>query len=667
MGFAGALLLPALGAAASPLPLPAPVGEQQLKSMSLEQLGNIKVTTVSKRPEEIWRTPAAIYVLTSQDIERSGATSIPELLRMVPGVQVSRMQSDDWAVGVRGFADQFSSGLLVLVDGRSVYTPLFEGVYWDVQDLPLDDIDRIEIIRGPAGAIWGPNAVNGVINIITKHAQDTQGVSASALGGGAVNHFVGVGQVGFSPQTNFQMRVFAKGFNRGPEKNPGNNPYDAWHQERGGFRADWQPNARDKLMFKGQIYQGQVGSQISLVQITPPGQKTFQGQGPVSGGDLVVRWDRALRNRSNFYKQAYFDRTNRASVLADETRNKFDLDFVDHIGFLPRQDLIFGGRISVSPSHFVQRSAALYFTPPELTSSIYSAFIRDQFEILPGHLALTLGTQIENNNYSGTGIEPDARILWNPTSHQTVWGSVSRALRIPGRLDRDGHILVNLSPNPPIFIAINGDPHFRPEVLIAWQGGYRRLLTPKLYVDFALFHNQYDNLKTYGNPPLVLSIPTQPYPHELLTATYANGAKGVTNGVEVAPDWRPFDWLELRGTYSHLAMDLHGKAGFGKVAYITPTYMGSSPNDMATAQAFLSLPHGIQIDPDYRYMSALPAVNVPAYHTADAHLAWKLTKHVQLSVDGRNLLQPHHLEFQGNNNNPVGIQREVYGGIRWIP
>ncbi|MGH9617573.1 MAG: TonB-dependent receptor plug domain-containing protein [Acidobacteriaceae bacterium] len=651
---------------AAPVPGIRQIDRQQLKSMSLEQLGNVKVTTVSKQPEEVWNTPAAIFVLTSEDIRRSGATSIPELLRMGPGVQVSRMQSGEWAVGIRGFADQFSSGLLVMIDGRSVYTPLFEGVYWDVQDLPLSDIDRIEVIRGPAGAVWGANAVNGVINIITKRARDTQGVAANAIVGGPLEHFIGMAQYGRSFGPNLQARIWGKGFNRGPELNPGGNPYDRWHQERAGFRADWQPNARDSFTFDGQIYQGESGGATSLVRYTPPGQVMVDGVAPVSGGDMVVRWDHTLSVNSNFYLQGYFDRTNRAGALGDETRDTFDLDFVDRIGFLPRQDVILGATFRRSPSYFVQRAAALYFTPESRTNYINSGFVQDRIKIVPGRLSAIFGTKVEDNDYSGIGVEPGARLLWNPTPHQTVWGSVSRALRVPGRLDTDVHILVNLSPTPPIFIAINGNPNFKPEVLIGWQAGYRRLLTRTLYVDLALFHNQYDDLKTYGYPPLVPSFPTQPYPHEVLTATYANGAKGVTDGLEVAPDWKPSDWLELRGTYSHLHMALHSKAGFGHGAYLTPTYIGSSPDRIATGQALFTVPHGIQIDPDFRYMSALPAANAPAYWTADVHLGWKFAKHLELEADGRSLLQPSHLEFVGDDNNAVGIRRSLYGGIRWV-
>jgi iron complex outermembrane recepter protein len=245
--------------------------------MSLEQLGNVKVTTASKQPEEVWKTPAAVFVITSDDIRRSSATTLPELLRLVPGVQVSRSQSNEWAVGIRGFTSGFSNDLLILIDGRNVFRPLFEGVYWDVQDLPLQDVDRIEVIRRPAGAVWGENAVNGVINIITKHARDTPGTYAGALGGETVDRFIGEAQQGWKFRNHWQDLVCAKGFNRGPELNPGNNPYDTWHEERGGFRADWQPNHRDTLIVEGDIYQGEVGGQNTIGTFFPPGQTLVKG------------------------------------------------------------------------------------------------------------------------------------------------------------------------------------------------------------------------------------------------------------------------------------------------------------------------------------------------------------------------------------------------------
>ena len=641
--------------------------EQQLKSLSLAELGQVRITSTSKQPEEVWRTPAPVFVLTSEDIRRSGATNLPDLLRMVPGVQVSRSQSDEWAVGIRGFASNFSKGLLVMIDGRSVYTPLFEGVYWDVQDLVLADIDRIEVIRGPAGAVWGLNAVNGIINIVTKDAKDTQGTMASALGGGAVERFIGEAQQGWRlPRQYLTARIYAKGFNRGPEINPGGNPYDTWHQERGGFRADWTPNARDHVTAEADVYQGESGGQNTIGRFFPPRQQIVQGGQPVSGGDFIVRWDRTLSASRNFYLEAYFDRTNRKTLQFGETRDTFDVDFVDHVGDLPRQDLIFGGGLRESPSNLVQLYRSVNFSPNQLTDYIYSGFVQDRIAIVPERLDAVLGTKIEDNNYSGVGVEPSARLLWTATPHRTLWAGVARALRIPGRLDQDLLLIGNAAPSPPTFVAIHGNPNFKPEVLISWEAGYRQLFGKSLYADVALFHNQHDNLESYGEPLFVITQPTNPYPYTQLNVTFANGIRGVTNGLELAPDWRPFDWWELRGTYSHTGMELHSKPGFNQAAYIA-TYEGQSPDHIATVQSLFTLPHGVHIDPDYRYMSALPANKIPGYQTADLHLSWKFARHLTLFGDGRNLLQPSHLEFPGDNGNAVRIRRSLYGGIRWTP
>lgn len=636
----------------------------QLKSMSLEQLGNVEVTTVSKQPEEVWHTPAAVTVLTHDDIERSGATTIPDLLRLVPGVQVSQEQSDQWAVGIRGFDGQFSRGLLVLIDGRSVYTPLFEGVYWDVQDLPFDDIDRIEVIRGPGGSIWGPNAVNGVINIITKSAGATQGMQVLADGGDAVEHFTGTVRYGFQWKSSLQVRVFAKGFNRGPEFNPGHNPFDRWHQERGGFHADWEISGRDRVTTSGMIYGGGSGVENQIGTYTPPAQVTVDGENAVSGGDWMGRWDRELGGGSSMYLQGYYDRTRRATPQFRETRNTFALDWIGRFANLPRQDIVVGAGLRESPSRITQTQATVNFSPHEQNDFIYSLFAQDGIDLVPDRVKLTLGSKFENNNFSGWGAEPSARLLWNPRSNMTVWGAVSRALNIPGRVDQDLTLIGNVIPSPPIFVAVLGNPKIRPEVQIGWEAGYRQLLSQRFYADVALFHNQYDDVESYGGPVALFTFPTSPYPYTQINVAFANGLKGVTDGLELAPDWKPVSWFDLRGSYSHVHMDLHSKPGFSQASYAAG-YEGAAPDHMGSLQAIVDLPHGVEIAPDYRAVSQLPAEAVRAYQTADAHVEWKFMRHWGVAVDGRNLLQPYHAEFAGNNPGPAGIRRSIYGGLQW--
>lgn len=652
------------GAAAVSPALAAQPQSAQLKSMSLEQLGNVKVTTVSKQPEEVWHTAAAVYVLTHDDIERSGATTIPDLLRLVPGVQVSQEESDQWAVGIRGFDGQFSRGILVLIDGRSVYTPLFEGVYWDVQDLPFEDIDRIEVIRGPGGSIWGPNAVNGVINIITKSAGQTLGALVRGDGGDAVEHFTGSARYGFQWKHGVQVRVFAKGFNRGPELNPGHNPFDRWHQERGGFRADWEISGRDRVTTSGMIYGGRTGVENQIGSYIPPAQLTVDGDNVVSGGDWMGRWDRELKDGSDFYVQAYFDRTDRNTPQFVETRNTFDVDFLDHVAQLPRQDIEWGGGLRESPSHITQTQATVNFSPHEQNDTLYSLFVQDGIDVVPDRVTLTLGSKFENNNFSGWGAEPSARLLWNPRSQMTLWGAVSRALNIPGRVDQDLTLIGNFIPSPPIFVAVLGNPKIKPEVLIGWEAGYRQLLSRRFYADVALFHNQYDGVESYGGPVQLFTFPTSPYPYTQINVEYANGLRGVTDGIEIAPDWKPVSWFDLRGSYSHLHMALHSKPGFSQASYAAG-YEGAAPNHQGSLQATIDLPHGVELVPDYRAMSPLPAEGVRAYQTADVHAAWKMTKQWTVAVDGRNLLQPQHAEFAGANPTPAGIRRSVYAGLQW--
>jgi iron complex outermembrane receptor protein len=640
----------------------------QLKSLSLAQLGEVEITTVSKQPEEVWQTPAAVFVVTQDDIRRSGATTIPELLRLVPGVEVARSQSGAWAVGIRGFNSGFSKDLLVLIDGRSVYTPLFEGVYWDVQDLVLDDIDRIEVIRGPGGTIWGPNAVNGVINIITKKAADTQAGMAHVIAGGSVDRFIGELRLGLHPLANLQLRLFVKGFDRGPEDNPGGDPYDHWHQERGGFRIDWQPTVHDTLTASSMIYGGATGDQNTIGEFFPPSQLVIDGSQLVSGGDVILRWDHQLAGNSSFYVQGYFDRTNRATSQFTETRDTIDLDFIDHIANLPHQDIILGAGLRESPSNLVQTQATVNFAPNKTNNYVYSLFAQDTFHLVPDRFSLTLGSKFEDDMYSGWGIEPTAQVLYHPRSTTTLWASVARALSTPGRLDRDLSLIGDYTTGSPgvlpIFVQVEGNPNFQPEVLIGWSAGLRQLLWSKLYVDIAAFHNQYDNIESYGGPASLFTFPTNPYPYESINIEYGNGLRGVSDGIEIAPDWKPASWFEMRGNFSHVHVALHSKAGYSQASYAS-SIEGTSPHREASVQGIFTVSHGVEIVPDYRFVSALPASGIPSYQTADAHIAWHVEHHLELSVTGRDLLQARHEEFLGDNSSITAIKREVFGGLTW--
>jgi iron complex outermembrane receptor protein len=637
-----------------------------LKQLSLEQLGDIQVTTVSKEPVKVSQTPAAIYVITQEDIRRSGATSIPEALRLAPGVEVARVDSDHWSIAIRGFAGQFSKSLLVLIDGRSVYTPLFSGVYWDAQNLMLEDVDRIEVIRGPGGTIWGANAVNGVINIITKSANATQGALTS-LGGGNVNQGVGAARFGGSLGKDFNYRIYGIGLDRGPEFHSDRDGFDHWRLGQMGFRVDGKKGDRNTFTVQGDIYQGVTGERVSLASFSPPAETQPDDKAFVSGGNIVARWRHETGEGSDIQFQTYFERTNFQDLELGETRDTFDFDFVQHQRIHGNQKLTWGLGARLSPSNFIQTSAGVDFLPHQQTDSIYSGFVQYETPIVSDRFTLTAGTKLEHNNFSGFEYQPSARLLWTPTARQSLWAAVTRAVRTPSRLDQDVTfaIAVSATPPPPVFFDIVGNPSFTSERLLGYEAGYRVTVTPRLYLDFAAFYNIYHDLQSYGALSFFLA-PTPPPAHVVILVPYANGIEGNTTGGEIAPEWRITPWWQVRGSYSFLHMGLRDAPGYTDTGMLLSSYEGSSPRHGVVIQSLLNLPKRVEFDLTYRYSSALPAQKVTAYQTGDARLGWHLGEHWEFSAVGQNLLQPFHAEFGGDPRGLIGIKRNVYAKITWV-
>jgi iron complex outermembrane recepter protein len=654
-----------------------------LKQLSLEQLGDVEVTTVSKEPQQLQKTPAAIFVITQEDIRRSGATSIPEALRLAPGVEVAQIDGNHWSVAIRGFGGQFSKSLLVLVDGRSVYTPLFEGVYWDLPYVMLEDVERIEVIRGPGGTIWGSNAVNGVINIITKSANNTQGTLAS-LGSGTVDQGTGAFRYGGTVGKDFDYRVYGMGGIRGQEFHFDGDGFDHWRMGQMGFRTDWKSGAKDTLTVQGDIYRGESGENTFLASFSPPAETATNETGYVSGGDLLARWQHATGEGSDIQIQAYFDRTNRQDLELGETRDTFDIDFVQHARVHDDHEITWGLGARVSPSNFIQTSPGVNFLPNKQTDSIYSGFVQYELPIVRDKLTLTMGTKLEHNNFSGFDYQPSVRLLWMPTPHQSFWAAVTRAVRTPSRLDQD--VVFDIfdelytpppsgtgpPPSPiPVYFQIEGDPNLKAEQLLGYEAGYRAEINSNVYVDFTTFYNNYSDLQGYG--PIGLSEPelgNPPTPYIFFLLPYANVIEGHTIGTEIAPTWKVTHWWQVRGSYSFLHMSLRDKAGFTDTGSLLSSYLGSSPGSLVDFQSFFNLPKNFELDETYRYTSALPAASVGSYSTADVRLGWHVEiredESLNFSVVGQNLLQPYHLEFGGVDPPPtVGIKRTIYGKITW--
>lgn len=634
----------------------------RITHLSLEQLGEIEVTTESKEPVKAIRIPAAIFVITQDDIRRSGATSIPEVLRLVPGVEVARIDSNQWSLGIRGFGSSLSRSVLVLIDGRSVYTPLFAGVYWNVQDTMVEDIDRVEVIRGPGGTIWGANAVDGVINIITKSSKDTHGGLITA-GGGNVDQGTYGFRYGGGNGKGLNYRVYGKGFTRGPEFHSNGRNFDDWRMDQAGFRADWSNDLRDSLTLQGDLYNGDAGGKIGITTYSPPFMQNVEQNAELSGGNLLGRWRRVLGNGSDVEVQAYYDRTNRFQADFAEGRDTFDIDFIHHLTLTHRQDFIWGVGARLSSGNAIPVVQTVVFSPNRLTDKLYSAFVQDEIPVVGDQLSLTVGSKFLHNTYSGFEVQPSARLLWTPRSNQTAWFAVTRAVSTPSRVDEDLQLTSLLNSNPLTFFRLTGDGKVFSEQLIGYETGYRTLIKPKLYIDVAAFYNSYDHLESIE--PGAPFLETSPSPsHFVLPLFFRNGILGSTNGIEIAPDWRPKHWWRLEGSYSFLNMDLRKKANSAALGNTASTE-GASPHHQVVIQSQLNLPRNLEFDQTYRFISALPAQLVSGYGTADLRLGWRFARDFELSFEGQNLLQPHHPEFGGDPGGLVGVRRSAYARITW--
>lgn len=633
----------------------------RLAQMSLEDLGKIEVTTVSKRPEEIWRAAAAVHVITQEDIRRSGATSIPEILRLAPGVEVSRIDSVKWSIGIRGFGSRLSRSVLVLIDGRPVYTPLFAGVYWEVQDTLLEDIERIEVIRGPGGTLWGANAFNGVINIITKNAKDTHGILVSAGGGnldqGSVRFRIGGGN-----NKGFNFRAYGKGFVRGPQFHWGRSEFDNWGMGQGGFRADWK-RGRDTLTLHGDLYKGFAGQQLAISSYSPPSIFNAEGNAELAGGNLLGRWRRTLRGGSDLQVQAYYDRTNRQDLNFSEVRNTADIEFTHHTRLLRGHDFVWGAGMRFSSGDSTEVVPTIVFTPGDFTDKLYSAFVQDEIQLVESRLWLTVGSKFLHNSYSGFEIQPSVRLLWAPGLQQSLWGSFTRAVRTPSRVDEDLQFTALLLPSLPAFLRLTGNPEFQSEKLHGYEVGYRRLVHPDFSVDITAFYNRYGDLQSVeAQTPFIEVVP--PAFRVILPVLFENLLLGTTAGIEIAPRWTPASWWRLTGSYSFLNVDMKRSAASidGSSA---ASLEGSSPRHRVVFQSFFDLPKGLEFDQTIRYVSALPARGVDSYATADVRFNWSPVQSLDFSIVGQNLLQPHHAEFSGNPGGLVGIKRCVYAKVTW--
>lgn len=641
--------------------------ENPVTHLSLAELGNIEVTTASKEPERVMNTAAAVYVITQEDIERSGATDIPEALRLAPGVEVARADSHTWSVGIRGFGSNLTRNVLVLIDGRTVYTTLLAGTYWEVQNVVMSDIDRIEVIRGPGGTIWGPNAVNGVINIITKNTKDTHGALVEAESGnlqsGVLNAHYGGGN-----SSGFDYRVYTLGFDRGPEYHTDGNRFDSWRPAQAGFRMDWANSSPDSFTLQGDIYDEGAGTGVTDANYTPPYSQTVYGTERLSGGNILGGWKRIYEEGKDLQLQFFYDRTNRHQPNFTDLRDTYDVDFLDRFRLPGREQISWGLGTRFSHGDNPIVVPGLTFLPEERTDRLLTAFLQDEIALIDKKLTLTAGTKFLRTNFTGWQLQPSGRLLWTPTDKQSVWASFTHAVRTPSDAEENFTLLGftgNIVDGLPFFARFNPNPHFRSEELNGYEAGYRLLLRKTLYFDIATFFNHYSDLFS-EDVTGALFVETDPGPpHILLPADFGNGLYGTTKGVEFAPEWRPLPFWRLRASYSYLQMGVK-EAPHTMDIGTAPSVNGSSPKHQMALQSGLDFAKVLSFDLTYRYVSSLAALTVPAYSTGDARFDWHVSRQFKFSAVGHNLLQPRHPEFGGVDPGPtVQIKRSGYGQITW--
>ncbi|MBN2021350.1 MAG: TonB-dependent receptor [Pirellulales bacterium] len=621
------------------------------------------VSSVGRQDSTVAQSPAAVFVITSEMIRRSGAHNVPDLLRMVPGLDVARIESDSWSITSRGFAGHFANKLLVMIDGRTVYTPLFAGVYWDVQDLLLEDVERIEVVRGPGGTLWGANAVNGVISIVTKKAKDTQGALVT-YGGGSEDLALGGVRYGGTNGQGMSWRVYGKHFERGPGYDPAG-AHDDWRMGRGGFRLDWELDRRrdDVLTVQGDYYGGQEGHKMLLPVLNDPPDydRTLIDAEGVSGAHVLGRWTHKIDEDSDWTFLTYFDRAMRWDDLTSQQIDTFDAEFQHRFPLGPRNEVIWGLDYRLVEDRFRTDGFIWNVAPDGRSMGFFGGFVQDEFTLVEDRLSLTLGCKLDDNYYTGFEYQPSARILWTPSPKQSVWAAVSRAVRTPDRMQWD-----SWSTKPAwwrlgqdvYFPRITGNRDTFSEDLVSYELGYRALVTDRFSIDVATFYNVYDNLIDwrYDWP-----IPVGDHQY-LAPVVFENNAAAQTHGVELWGHWTVRDDWRVSASYSFLDIDYDYEAFF--FSLLDPSM--KSPRNQARLYSSWDLGRNWEFDLGLRYVDSLSR-GIPRYITMDARLAWNPNKHLELALVGRNLLDDHHPEYTEFRYPPEAteVQRGVFAKATW--
>jgi len=655
------------------------ISHSELMNLSLEELMEVEVSSVGRKLQKVSEAPAAVYVISQEDIRRSGATSIPEALRLAPGLSVARIDGSSWAVASRGFNGRFLNKLQVLIDGRSVYSPPFSNVNWDMQDTLLEDIERIEVVRGPGGTLWGANAVNGVINIITKKARDTQGALVTAGYGTEEEGFAAL-RFGGKAGERADYRAFVKYFNRGSLQ-PNDYGYlgqgeahDDWNAFRSGFRLDAAAGSRDDFTLQGQAYSGTDGQQDQLWLLDPAvsyNQRVVSDT-PFAGGFLLAHWQHQLADGGDWVLQAYYDRSYRdEQVLGKAVWDVFDVDFQHRFFLGRRQEVLWGLGYRLIRDE-VEDGDVVTFDDHSANDQLFSFFVQDETVLLPKRLRLLLGCKFEHTDYTGFEYQPNLRLIWTPSKQHTLWGAVSRAVRTPSRMEDSGHVLYTVLrpgqffPGPfPTKVVINGSSNFDSEKSLSYELGYRFMPKSGFSIDTALFYTRYrDHRSAEPLPPV---FETEPINYYLFAFEEGNKLRAESWGFEMAVAWQVRSWWRLKGNYSLLKLNLSQESG-GEDFISTMLYENSSPQQQGSLRSSFDIGPHWDLDLWLRYVDAVAVyfTDVDDYLSLDVRLAWRPRAGLELALVGQNLLEDEHTEFQVEFGRAATVvPRGFYGQIKW--
>jgi len=635
--------------------------------LTLEQLLETKVESVSKRKETMAEAPTAVYVITNEDIARAGVTTIPDALRMAPGVNVARSDNNSWAISIRGFNSTLANKLLVLVDGRSIYNPVFGGVLWGAHDLLLEDIESIEVIRGPGGTLWGANAVNGVINIKTKHTRATQGTLLSAIVGDEEQGTLNARHGAAFGDDNF-YRVYAKVFQRDASYNPLNtsldpskedhNVYDEWDGFRTGFRMDWS----DEFTLSGDAYRSNTQQRRVHFSLIEPYMPIENQQIKYEGVNLLGRWIQKYNDGGQLSVQTYIDWAKR-----DEPINFIDdritYDAEAQYDFAPFAGHQITTGLGIRLLHDDQEGDEnVSFSPSSRRNNLYSAFLQDKITLVNQQWFLTLGSKFEHNDFSGTEVQPNARLQWQLNENQHLWAAVSRAVRTPTPIEEDltSTLLTREINSFPVRAAFVPNDDFKSEKLIAYELGYRNQMTPKLSADIATFYNDYERLQTTTTqPPAIVNNGVDPV-HFFLPIKFTNHMQGKSYGVEAAFNWQYSADLKLAANYSYLHL---------LVTALNPEQEGAEdiyPAHQLSTHIFWNINSNWTLDTSVFYIDELTAFNVDDYVRTDINLGGKINKNLRLNLVGQNLFDRSHREFgNATDLNAAEIEQSVFAKLTW--